>query len=363
METALDLPPALRIDTTALTRPVSKQEVRAFVRAHPGEFGWTGRWIARRLWDAVVVLVVAVLAMPFIGIGLFFILLAALAGFASEVTPAMVAGLLLTPLALLLTVWGVWLLVEGVRPHLASRRRPRRALRLSRFAADNDLRYVPRWDEPPHSGDPFTAGSTRSAVDVIAAPDGSLEIGNLAISGGLSLRRSLRRFGYVRIRLPGTMPHLVLEPCVSRWARSRRPPWQFRATGAVLLPGGDFRLHVAPGYESAARGLLTPELLEVLRTSAPGMSVEIVDDSLYLYSTGVFDMTSPSTYHRLIPVAASVWYPAADYSFHWTDGSTVDGRLAWRGRRLTARFSWGRWILAAYAACVLIRLVVVLVQG
>lgn len=199
----------------------------------------------------------------------------------------------------------------------------RRRYRLHRFAADNGLSYVPEAVGFRHSGVIFTAGSSPRGYDILSTGPGSdFEVGNFQYAGDWRSERALRRFGYFRLRLPGALPHLVLEARRNRrWFGRSNLPWRFTSSQALSLEGDFdryFHLHVPNGSEQDALYLFTPDVMVLFMDRAADFDVEIVDDWMYVYSPKPFRMTDRRTYDRLFAVLDTVGRRTLDRSARYT---------------------------------------------
>ncbi len=199
----------------------------------------------------------------------------------------------------------------------------RRRYRLDRFAADNGLSYVPEAVGLRRSGVIFTAGGSPRGYDILSSGGGSdFEVGNFEYAGDWRSERALRRFGYFRLRLPGPLPHIVLEARRNRrWFGRSNLPWRFTSSQALSLEGDFdryFRLHVPNGSEQDALYLFTPDLMVLFMDRAADFDVEIVDDWMYVYSRKPFRLTNQRTYERLFAVLDTVGRRTLERSARYT---------------------------------------------
>lgn len=150
--------------------------------------------------------------------------------------------------------------------------------RLARFAEANGMNYSSRM-----------VVNERSLVFDVVRGDQPLpiEIGNLHISPYENVQATVKdfAFGYVAVRLPHVMPHMVLDATSNDIAIS---------LGASIEQGqrrsleGDFdnhfALYCAEGYERDALYLFTPDVMASFIDGAAALDVEFRDDMLFFYS-------------------------------------------------------------------------------
>lgn len=158
--------------------------------------------------------------------------------------------------------------------------------RLNRFAEANGMTYAPKV--------PLTGGE--EAYDVVRLPllasagqrgvPTSVEIGNLHFPVSDSAPSATYfGVGYVAIKLPTSMPHIVLDSKRMSIALS---------LGATLERDqqlgleGDFdsyfQLYCAEGYERDALYIFTPDVMESFIDGAATLSAEFRNNVCYLYS-------------------------------------------------------------------------------
>ena len=350
-----------RADFTALTGRVRLRDIAAFRRRAEG--GGAGAMIGDLLHSLFVVAVAtvfsgfAILALVIIAVaGLVRVLNDADGGFAAIAgTTAIVVALFAVCFALV--AWFVRLTADialrdgGLPPDW------RRRYRLHRFAVDNGLSYVPEAVGLRRSGVIYAAGTSPRGYDILSAgPESAFEIGNFQYAGDWRSERALRRFGYFRLRLPGPLPHMVLEAQRNRrWFGRSNLPWRFRPAQALLLEGDFdryFHLHVPEGFEQDALYLFTPDLMVLFMDRAADFDVEIVDDWMYVYSPKPFRMTDRRTYERLFQVLDTVGRRTLERSARYTRHHPS------RGYRVPSRLIRSTRIGPLLIACVYVSLLV-----
>lgn len=309
--------------------------------------------------------VVLVLAL----ICLFFILLAIM--FLVDPSPSSANAGWIAGLVALATVLVSWLVVQALVDIL--RRDARfgvrwtRAARLARFAAANGMRYSPDITDPPRIGTIFLSGTHRRTRDRLSGgPFGRFEIGNYQYAGGAH-ERKLRRFGYLRLALPRTLPHMVLVSARNRRSFGRSNLPMRLPSNQVLSLEGDFdrhfTLHCPRQYEADALYVFTPDLMALLIDEAAAFDVEILDDSLLLYSSRPFDLTDPTTYELVTHLDQTLGAKASSRSERYRDDRSPSvHQIARSGRRLDLRVPLLARAFGLVALAVLVLRVVLLVH-
>lgn len=165
---------------------------------------------------------------------------------------------------------------------------PGAVARLQHLAAQLGGRFW-LWKAGPggHVGTPFAYGTEHERFGVLAgALHGmAVEIGHLSSQVSTQYRAPTgRRHGYVVLRLPERLPHMIVSfGHLSRVLGVRVAPDQWHRSQRVDVGGGrDFRLFVADGGEAAARAFFTPEIVAIFQRVGRSFDVEIRNRSLSL---------------------------------------------------------------------------------
>lgn len=269
---------------------------------------------------------------------------------------------LLVPYAVV-PVLGIVLLVRALR-----RRSGVRQFRLNGFAEANGFGYESYAAPPTLPGMIFTRPGQSSAfvTDLLRRRTGQpLEIGNHTCVIGSGKNSSTYRWGYVAMRLPRALPHIVLDARGNNSLGHSSLPIAFAGEQQLSLEGDFdryFSLYCPAGYEADALYLFSPDTMAVFVDSAARLDIEIVDDHLFLYAPGQLSTLDPETWEMLFATVETLsqrldrwgrWrddrIPAAGSMFPGQfDGDFVErsGGVARRGRRLSVKEDWW-WVLAA----------------
>ena len=275
-------------------------------------------------------------------------------------------GLLLPYVAV--PVVGVVLLVRSIWI-----RQGLRQFRLSRFAEANGFGYEAHAGPRPYPGMVFTrqGRSKEFVADVLRRRTGSVvEIGNHTCVTGSGRNATRHRWGYAAMRLPTSLPHIVLDSLSNNSLRRPRLPVAFAAQQRLSLEGDfdrHFALYCPNGYEADALYLFSPEIMAIFIDSVKRLDVEIVDDHLFLYSPGQLSTLDPEKWEEVMSTLEILGDRLARWE-RWRDERLVaesstrlgpapgflrtrSRGVAMQGRRLSLREDWW-WIIGAIFALV-----------
>jgi len=223
------------------------------------------------------------------------------------------------------------------------------------FAAAHGLHYQPDAFPPPIGGAVFGALEHAHVTDrFVLAGERGFEVGNVSGVIGGSTTRSFngmtvtstvttdipRRYGYLSIALERMMPHMVLD------AKSNNPilgtslPLSLSSDQRLSLEGDfdqHFTLYCPREYERDALYVFTPDLMAVLIDEAGDVDVEIIDDRLFVYASGGFDLANPAVWRRLAEIIRIVGAKALTRTGRYADarvGEHAANTVTEQARRL-----------------------------
>jgi hypothetical protein len=215
-------------------------------------------------------------------------------------------------------------------------------LRLARFSAANGRKYTPFVLAAARPGAIFRFGKqhqTRDIVQTLTAP--YIEVGNHQCVGGAFENNTTHRWGYFMVKLERRLPHMVL---VSRKPFGKRRAATFPLPlkrNQVLSLEGDFNsyftLYVPQQYERDALYIFNPAVMARLVDEAAGCHVEIIDDWMYVYRSGGFDLLAPSTWQVIERIAETVGASTSRAARFYRDDrmpASASAFIAPGGRRL-----------------------------
>lgn len=332
-------------DTSALTAPVDRGAIRsAGRRARPGGVLGALGPAGRPLLIAVAV---------FLGLVVLLVLGSLLASL-----PAMLAGGGAFPIfafaLIAVVVAGIAAAVIGATRGL--RRWDEKRMRLSSFAAANGFVSAGTVSRPALPGLLFHVGEGRRSEDVIRIPQPRwTEVGNYRYSTGRGRDRTTHEWGYLAVRLPRPLPHIVLDAVSNNapFGVSNLPVGFERAQRLSLEGDFDrvFALYCPEGYERDALYLFTPDVMALFADAAGRLDAEIVDDWLFLYSGRDLSTLDPATWGRVNAVLIALDGKLGQWA-RWRDEradaalppaaapETASAAVAAGGRRLQRRAPW-----------------------
>lgn len=320
---------ATGFDVAALNVPVSPVEVVQFREEHRNSPGFGGIGRARRgVAAAIVAYSVLGLATEVLVVGL--------------PVDLLVQGGLLVPGVLVAVIlggaigWAFWLWTrQGVRNELGAGTGWARRVRLARFASANGFRYLPDFVNPPKVSSVLATGSGRRIDDLLHNP--MLEVGNYRTDDRYNRVLAPAGWGFIRIRLPQRVPHLLMLP-----KKTRRLP--ARAIVAVrndqiFQLEGDFdrhfTLYVPQGFGRDALYVLTPNLMALLIDRLPGAFVETLDAHLIIAVPTPLLLDRPETWDWMQQLLRTVGATSLRQTMRYQDErSAVPGQVSRAGLRL-----------------------------
>ena len=181
-----------------------------------------------------------------------------------------------------------------------------RSVRLQRFAQANGLTYSVRDKEGvDRQGRLFERGHSRYFSDIMISTRHSFdEIGTFNYTTGGGKNRQTHARGYVRIKLPRRLPHMILD------AKSNNFLGKISNISGVggqkLSLEGDFdkyfTLYTPPEYATDALYVFTPDIMQLLIDAAHEYDCEIIDDNFYIHADTRFDVAKPATYEEVLKI-------------------------------------------------------------
>ena len=328
------------IDYSALTEPVSRAEVAAFKAQKRADGTSWGKAKPGQVAVAVIAGIVALLVALSFGGTLFAVFVT---GIGDGATPASVIGGAF-PLVVVLGIVAVG--IYAVRKGLNGSRWEI-WLRLSGFAAANQMLFSASQPSPNYPGMIFSLGDSRTATNhLVSATDRFLDIGNYQYSTGSGKNRSTHYWGFMALNLDRKLPNMVLDSKANNGMFGMTNLPATFAKNQVLSLEGDFNEHFTlycpKEYERDALYVFTPDLMALLIDEAAPFDVEIVDDWMFIYSSKPFRSLDPAVYARLFRIVDTVGAKALAQTDRYADqrvGSFAANVVAPQGQRLKRGFS------------------------
>lgn len=184
-------------------------------------------------------------------------------------------------------------------------------LRRVRFAQANRLAYIHEMRAPRYPGVLFGVGEHRRAEGCFRRLDApEFDLGSYRFSTGDGRSRAVQRWGYVAMRLPRRLPHMVLDALGNNSLLGGAPlPLAFAREQVLSLEGDfdrHFTLYCPTQYERDALYIFTPDLMALLIDESGAFDVEVVDDWMFLYRRGGLAIDDPATLRGVFRIIDTV---------------------------------------------------------
>lgn len=218
-------------------------------------------------------------------------------------------------------------------------------LRLSQFAAQNELQYETNITTIDHTGLIFDQGNERSIGErFLDKQSDRYEIGNFEYTTGTGKNRTTVRIGYVCIYLERNVPHMVLDSKRNNLSvfglNISTLPKGFDKNQTLMLEGdfnNHFTLYAPQAYERDALYIFTPDLMALLIDESAQFDVETVDNRLYIYSVVPFSFKDQTTFETIFSIIDVLGAKAVARTDRYVDqrrDASVNYEIAEQGRRL-----------------------------
>lgn len=183
-------------------------------------------------------------------------------------------------------------------------------LRLSMFAALNGFEFSAHRGVVNYPGMIFGLGYNRGVSQhILRRGEDFLDIGNYGYTVNDGKTEFSYGYGFVAIKLERRMPHLVLDSNKNNFLGATQLPVGFSSTQRISLEGNFdefFTMYCPKGYERDALYIFTPDLMALMIDEAVSVDAEIIDDWMFLYQFGAFDLTNPNTMAKLFAIIDTV---------------------------------------------------------
>ena len=308
------------LDVRPLSAPVSNEELKAFRRQNA-----FGTELIIRVFIVVIVVLVGAMVVVFL----------------MDSTRSASGGPANTvlPMILILAVGAAFLALSALNSRMVWKRR----CRISRFASSNGLVFAMRSGGPSYPGAIFNLGNNQAVTEQLFSIDTKqfdtsqlgqrqLDIGNYRYTTGSGKNKKTHTWGYVAIKLERKLPHMVLDARSNNFLGTNLPTSFSR--DQILKLEGDFdryfTLYCPRQYETDALYVFTPDLMALFIDEASQWDAEIIDDWMFLYSSGTVDLSDPTVMTTLFRIIDTVGDKTRDRSELY-----ADSKLAGAGTALT----------------------------
>ena len=208
---------------------------------------------------------------------------------------------------------------------------------LRRFAADNQWLFAKDLVDTSYPGDYFRSRFVRIA-DRLRTPEKLFfELGNMRIVGQQERSYSGPTYGYLRIKLPRQLPHMMLQ---SKSPNALPIAGTIDPDQRLSLEGNwdhSFTLYAPKDYETDALYVFTPDIMQKFMDHVGQFNCEIVDDELYFFSPTRFDLTKPAVITGLLELISDITRKFDRQIAYYSDanvGNRQANVIAQPGRRL-----------------------------
>jgi hypothetical protein len=338
------------VDYSALTRPITSAEVRAF-RADIKAQQRADPTIKTGLSTATSIISIVFLVLFF---GIFaVILIGVIAALATSSTSDGSGGVIMLLFLAVFIGLAAFIIVK----HFGSGGSWAKWMRLSQFAGANGLQFRSRSANPSYSGMIFSLGDSRSAYDHLNSTSGRFfDLGSFQYSTGSGKSRSTHYWGFLALNLDRKLPNMVLDSKENNTLFGSDLPITFRRDQILSLEGDfdkHFTLYCPKEYEQDALYVFTPDLMALLIDDVGSFDVEIVDDWMFIYSPHQFAPLDAGNYARLFNIVQTVGTKTVSQTANYHDdrvGSATANIVAPQGQRLRHGTSIGALVIGGAIA-------------
>jgi len=232
----------------------------------------------------------------------------------------------------------------------------RTRVRLSRFAADNGLVYSAQSGDPAYPGAIFGIGTDRTVTNHVRSVKGRyFDIGSYGYVTGSGKSRQNHNWGFMALALDRSLPHMVLDSKANNRLFGTNLPAAFSKDQVLSLEGDFdryFTLYCPREYERDALYVFTPDLMALLIDEAAPYDVEIVDKWMFVYSSRPFTSVALDDYQRMGRIIETVGAKTLSQTDYYADDRVGDRSaniIAPQGRRLKRGIP-----VVAIVACVIV---------
>jgi hypothetical protein len=207
-----------------------------------------------------------------------------------------------------------------------------RRIRLADFASRNNLQYAFNVPYDNRPGIIFQQGSSRTFTEILYAADKPFsEIGNFQYVTGSGKSRQVHMHGFIRIKLPRRLPHMVLDARSNNlFGKLTNLPIGFSSNQQLSLEGDfneHFTLYAPVEYKRDALYVFTPDVMQALIDTANGYDCEVIDDDLYIYPGLQAQITDPVQLEKILKISQILQREFGDQTDYYADERVGDRSL------------------------------------
>ncbi len=219
----------------------------------------------------------------------------------------------------------------------------RRAI-LRRFAQKNDIIVKDNTSPAGQNGMIFQYGHSQNISQILLFPNG-LEVGNYQYVTGYGKNARTHTWSFASVPLNRTMPHIVLDSKSNNLLRRfTNLPEGFDAEQKLSLEGDFdtyFTLYAPEQYKKDLLYLFTPDVMAALMDHGEHYDIEIIDSTLYFYSTLPIKLESEHMLRAIMTMTESITDEIIDQNQNYRDERLANepsvvqrSSVAPQGRRL-----------------------------
>lgn len=175
------------------------------------------------------------------------------------------------------------------------------------FAAKNDWHLLHNETSQAFEGMIFDVGHSRRTTGYAMSQSSIIgAIANHMYVTGHGKHQRSHSYGFVHIRLPRNLPHMVLDARKNNFLGISNLSTNFKSGQRLQLEGDfnkHFTLYAPQKYERDALYIFTPDIMQLLVDTVADYDVEIVGNSLFVYSSKAIKLTRRADIERLMQIA------------------------------------------------------------
>lgn len=232
-----------------------------------------------------------------------------------------------------------------------------RDIRIRSFATANGMEYRATMSTGKRSGIVFDHGYSRGLANVlISGKHGFDEIGTFTYETNESDASTMRSLGYVRIKLPRRLPHMVLDSKSNNYlvGHLSNLPEALTKNQRISLEGDFdryFTLYAPAEYEVDAFYVFTPDVMQALISAAYRYDCEVINDDFYLFTKSHIAIHKQTVMQEIVAISRVLRQEVVGQSRNYSDervGNFSENRVAPMGRHLKTRMTARSVIMAAF---------------
>ena len=195
------------------------------------------------------------------------------------------------------------------------------AERAQQFIQDNRIGFVSDYARSGHQGvvfDKKANSSSGPSKEHVFHPKNVLfiqqngvqaELGTVLTTYRSRWFRQRQTYGYICLELSRPSPHIIVNAKANNSVLLDNLPVRLKAYEKLSLEGNFdeyFTTYTPDASKREALYVLTPDLMTVLIDNSRQFDIEVIDNKLYVYSNGGFDISDASLLEQLVGIINSV---------------------------------------------------------